>query len=144
MKIEEFTIKFNEDLEWDIIGEKPTDKDWLHLEDDMKPILKVVDNGIGYYEYGSMTGNHVEWDTEIQHEGDALKIKALISNSALLNMTPEEIINEFLEYQDYIPNDYVWSTEGCSVECGFTLKCIKAQYSSDQKAVLAEIGYCED
>lgn len=141
--IKEFIIKFNEDLEWNIVGEKPTPKEWDLLEEYMKPTVKAVDNGIGYYEYGSICANDIQIEPEVQEEGETLKIKALISNSELLNMTPEEIIYEFLEYQDYIPSTYQWSTPRNEVTCDFELECIKAQYSPEHKAVIAEIGYVE-
>jgi hypothetical protein len=139
--IKELTIKFNDDMEWNIIYNIPTEKEWDNIQDSLKPQLIAVDNGIGYYEYGSMTGTHHEWGVEVKEDGGTLTIKALISNGELLGWTPEEVINEIINNQDYLINSYSWSSDDNKIECELILKCLSAKYSPELKAVIAEIGY---
>lgn len=139
--IKELTIKFKDDMEWDIIDNIPTEKEWDNIQESLEPQLIAVDNGIGYYEYGSMTGTHHEWGVEVQEDGGTLTIKALISNGELLNWTPEEVINEIIDNQDYLLSSYAWRNDDRHVECKLILKCLSAKYSPEMKAVIAEIGY---
>lgn len=140
--ISEITIAYNEDTEWDIVGTIPTKKEWEDIEESLKPEVMAVNNGIGYYEYGSICGNDSRYEPEVQDEGETLKLKIKVAGN-MLDWTPEEVVHEVIDSQDYIPHTYTWSTPNDEVSCEFELEAIKTHYSSDEKMVIAEIGYCE-